>query len=289
MALTSEQSQQLYGTTSYTGWGEAEASQDAANKGLTGSSTSNSLYGAQLGQLDAKVDEYIDDLISQAQGDRAFIAKQLEYAYDQALGTDDKATADFLEKVSSKLEEKIGTIPYDYEKYTARELEDYALKTSRATETKDTALKRLAEDEKALQTGLDATKVIERRDQESELNRRGIIQGTREGASGLAGLFVGEKEADLASRQEALKRAISEQGQDINTTFGQTMETAGITKERNIQDLTDEARRSAEKSIYNRDIGLESANRDLEAQIKKLEQQRTLNKLSNPSYALTGA
>lgn len=246
------------------------------------------LYTAQLGQLDAKVDEYINDLISQAQGDRAFIAKQLEYAYNDALGTDDKARADFLLKVSSALEDKIGTIPYDYEKYTSRELEDYALKSSRAMQTRDTALTRLAEDEKALQTGLDADKVIERRDQEAELNRRGIIQGTRENAQGLAGMNVSTLESNLSERQKALERAVSQQKEDIGTTYSQTMEDLGTTKERNLQDLTDEARRSAAQSQYTYDIGTESANRDLEAQIKKLEEQRTLNKLATTGYALTG-
>ncbi len=101
-------------------------------------------YETQLNVLDKSVDDYINQLISQSQGDRDFIIKQLEANYDLALGTDDNARADFLEKVADKLEERIGTIAFDFERGVER-----------TTEDKNEALRRLDEDDRILKENLE--------------------------------------------------------------------------------------------------------------------------------------
>jgi hypothetical protein len=248
-----------------------------------------SIFETQLSALDTSVDNYINDLISEAQGDRDFIVRQLDAQHKLALGTDDVARAQFFEKVADQLETRIGRIPYDYERFTKRELEDFARGETRLTENKDIALRRLAEDEAVLQRQLQQDVGQERQTQAEQLNARGILSSTREGAQGLAGSEVGRLERDVTARQEALNRAIGRSREETNQTFGRGIEDITTSKERNLEDLKTTARREGIDAQQSRDFGVESADRKLSAEKKRLERQRTLDRLMNTSFALTGA
>ena len=268
MALTRQQSLSLYGTDAYTAWPEDAAAQDAKNKGI--GQQSGSLYGT----MNQAIDEYINSLISEAKGDKEFIIKKLTAEHQLALGNNDSQTAQFLETVSDALEKKVGRIPYDYEKYTARELEDYAKSKSRLESSSDLALKRLAEDEAYLKQGVDANALIDRRNQESTLNQRGIIQGTREQAQGLAGQEVKTLETDIDRRYQALAKSIGREKENIGISKTQGLEDLALSKNRSLEDLKTEARRSAENQQLSTSFGTESANRSFEARKKALEAQR---------------
>ena len=80
MALSQQQSQQLYGTGSYVGWGEAEAAADAKAKGLTGGGG-----GGFEGEVDAAYNElgdYYNRLIDEAGGDINKALSRLQEDYD---------------------------------------------------------------------------------------------------------------------------------------------------------------------------------------------------------------
>jgi len=267
---------------SYTGWGETEAAADAQARGISGGD------GITVGSINARVDEYINDLIQQSQGDRDFIIRQLNAQHEMALGSDKGEEAAFLERVADKLEEKIGRIPYDFEKYSARELDDFAKGTQRLTENKDIALRRLGEDEKVAQRQLEINREQERRGQGESLSQRGLLTGTREETVGLGAKSVGELEENLQSRQDALTRSVSRTGEEIGLTFGRGISDITTAKDRGLEDLTTQARRAALGQQQSTQYGLESANRAADARKKLLEKQRQQEKLYSPSYAYTG-
>lgn len=249
----------------------------------------NTIFGQQLEQLDSRVDEFIDDLIGQAGGDRDFIIRQLDSQHQLALGTDDSARAEFLEKVSSKLEARIGRIPFDYERFNKRELEDFARGTKRLTQNKDIALRRLAEDEQVAKRELTQTEEKERESQGESLSARGLLTGTRSETVGLGGKSVDELEREIGERRGALSRAIGREKEGITTTFGRGIEDVTRGKERSLEDLKVGARRGAIDQQQRTTFGKEGADRSFEARKKQLERERQLQKLTMPSFALTGA
>lgn len=243
-------------------------------------------YDAQLEAFNQASDRYINDLIAQAQGDKDFAIKLLTRDHELALGTDDAARAKFLEQVSDKLEEKIGTIPYDYQVGTTRENENLARITEVTNRNKNQALARLAEDEKVWKDQFADTSKTARGSQQEQLLQRGILSGTRSDAQGLAGQEVGKLETDLSKQLEAYNREIGRSTQDINTQASDTLFTAGREATRTLENLKTDARRGATAASDTFKFGSEKAQRALDAQKKALEQQRELSKLSNQTYAL---
>lgn len=253
-----------------------------------GASTgSNNVYSAQLAALDQAVDNYINNLINEANGDREFVIKKLDAEHKLALGNDDASRAKFLEKVSNSLEQKIGRIPYDYEKYTARELEDYSKTVSTTERNYSTALNRLSEDEKIAKEQQNRLATQEREANLGNLNARGILNVNPERAGGLAGKEISNVEQGISDRMSALERSIGRQREDLSTGRSDVLSQAELQKSRNLEDLTTTARRGAINQQVQTDFGKESANRAYEAQKRALERQRELQKLQNASYALT--
>lgn len=101
MALTADQSLQLYGTSAYTGWGETEASYDARNKGLTGAGDSsagnpppfNFDYAAEASKAYGELGPYYTRLIQWANGDMNKVLARLTEDYDKGLRIQKEDTA----------------------------------------------------------------------------------------------------------------------------------------------------------------------------------------------------
>lgn len=241
----------MYGTPAYTGWGEAEAAADARAKGKSGSSSGN-YSGSLLSQMGGSIDKYVQDLIDFAGEDYNFAAKWIEDQYVKATGTDAQARKDFLKSVANSLEEKIGRVAYDYK-----------TDTYRLQGKTDLALKRLDEDAAVFKEQNKIQSQIEREGQNSGLNARGIISGTRENATGLAGKEIGSLESNITKRMDALNRAVGRNSEDIKTANTQGME-----------DLTTSARRSAIDSGTQHDYSLANAQRTKEKAILNAEQQK---------------
>lgn len=233
-------------------------------------------------------DQYIGQLLGQAQGDKDFAIKQLAREHDLALGTDNVARAQFLEKVASQLESRIGTIPYDYEVGTARTAEDLARTTDVANTQQKTALDRLSEDERIWKQEKAVSDKEATTNQQEGLLKRGILSGTREGAQGLAGSEVSKMDTDLQSKLDAYNRALGRTTSDIKTETANTLFTANREAGRTQEDLTTKARRGATAAEDTFQFGSEAAQRKLDAQKAELERlkvkEQNYAKMSGAAY-----
>jgi hypothetical protein len=214
---------------------------------------------AYTSQYDQETDNYINDLLADAKGDLDFALKQLDRQHEVALGTDEQARAKFLEDVADKLEERIGRIPYDYEKYTTRLKDD----TSKV-------LGRLFEDEKVWKEQFGKDTAEGRQSQAEALAARGLLQGTRQGAGGIPGQEVRKFEGDVQNTLSAYDRALARQTSDTKET-----ETRGL------EDLKTEARRGAIDQTDQYKFGTEASQRAYEAKKKALEREREAQKRLN--------
>lgn len=233
----------------------------------------------------AAADKYVEDLLAQAGGDRDFVIKQLKRDHELALGTDDAARAQFLESVADKLEERIGTIPYDYQVGTTRTQEDLARTTELTNRNKNQALARLAEDEKVWKEQFADTSKESRTTQQEQLLQRGILSGTRAGAEGLAGQEVGKLETDLTRQLEAYNRELGRSKQDITTTAQDTLTEAQTSATRKLEDLKTAARRGATTAQDTLSFGTEAAQRQYDAKRKELERLRAAEKTAAQASA----
>ena len=84
MALTSQQSQELYGTVAYTGWPELEASNDARAKGLGGGGgdSFNFNFEQEVDKAFEELGTYYGRLLDEAQGDLNKALLRLQEDYD---------------------------------------------------------------------------------------------------------------------------------------------------------------------------------------------------------------
>lgn len=228
---------------------------------------------------------YIDQLIGEAQGNLNFALKKLDAEHKLALGSDDQARATFLEKVADQLEQRIGRIPYDYERYTNRELQDYAQNTGRVQSDQKTALQRLDEDEQVLRQQADTEAAQARQDQAGDLNSRGILSSTRENATGLAGKNVKDLENKINLRAQDITRATTRDRQDINEGAARSLTDLGVAHNRSLEDITALARRGAIDQQQATDFGKEGANLDFQSQQTALERERKRLLAQAPSSA----
>lgn len=245
-------------------------------------------FNALLGSQDNGVDTYIESLLSEAKGDLNLALGNLEHTFDIALGTDDTAAQNFILSVADTLEQKIGRIPYDYQKMTSREIEDYARSTERTNTTTSKLLTRLKEDEDLNRADMQARQEQERALQGEDLNARGISEGmTRRNARGLAGKEVGTLESDISRRNTAFDRLASRNQEDVLYNQKLALEDALTAKNRNTEDLTTAARRGALDSSYARTYGTQVAQNSFNKTKAQLERERQLQKLYTPASSVT--
>jgi hypothetical protein len=246
------------------------------------------LLTATTNDLNAQSDRYINDLIDTAKGDRDFMIAQIKREHEKALGSNDQQTAQFLEKVADKLEERIGRIPYDYEVATTRTTQDMETATMRTTRGRDRALERLSEDEKVWTEQFETDKKRAVQDQAEALLSRGILQaGTRNEAQGLAGSEVKLFDREIANTLSAYQRALGRNRLDITTSATDELEDINRSGTRQLDDIKTAARRGAIDQIDSTKFGTESAERQFQKSIKELERQRQRLKEQSGTRALT--
>jgi hypothetical protein len=198
------------------------------------------------------IETYIQKLLSIAQGDKDIAIKRLDEEHKKALGTNDTKRASFFEKVADKLEEEIGTIPYDY-----------MIKSERIEEDKTSALQRLDEDEKTLRGELTREAGKARQTQAQTLSERGILSAPRAEVGGLAGAEVGDLETEIQSRFDAIARDVGRGREDI-----------GVTSGRSLVDLKTLARRAGGETRTGFERGQEDVERTLQKQKELLEREK---------------
>ena len=199
-----------------------------------------------------QANKWADDLIAQAKGDMDFAVRELDAQHQSALGNNDADRAKFFEQVADALEEKIGTIPYDFERGITR-----------LGENKQRALERLSRDETELRRQFGVESEQARRQQGETLSQRGLLTGTREKTVGLGARDVRELESEVAARLGTLERGFTEGREDIGRTFT-----------RGTEDVTKEARRAGLQTQRTFEFGKEEQQRAFEAARKRLERER---------------
>lgn len=231
-------------------------------------------YQSALDPIQAEFDRYIDGLLNIAQGDLDRASKIIEENFQTALGTDDRARADFFKEVANQLENKVGRIVFDYQTGKNRLEDDIARETARTTENRDLALSRLAEDRQLAREGLLREAQNARREQGTALNRQGILAGTREGAQGLAGRETQDLESEINRRFDALARESGRAGEDITRESSRDLADIQRTGQRDLENLTTESRRLGQDAQFGRDRQLEQAQAEFEREQRRIEADR---------------
>jgi len=256
----------------------------------TGTATPS--FSAPTVDLNKGVDEinkYIDTLISEAKGQRDLIIKKLDAEHKMALGNDDQARARFIESVADSVETKIGRIPYDYERYTKRELDEYALGNREIAESKNLAMAKLDEDERAFDANLGFDQGNENRATVEDLNARGMMEGQKVnnglninqtgynpllGLSGLAGATANVNNTGFGNLNTATKNSLGLQREGVSMEAGQAQRRLDFDHTNTMADLKVDARRDAQDQQHAYSFGKEEANANYEAMKRTLERQR---------------
>lgn len=213
------------------------------------------------------INDYIDELKDTAQDNYDFIVKYLKSQFEHALGTNDQDRAKFFAQVANRLEERIGRIPYDYEIMTGREKEDLAnyLKEKSMEDTRQRELEKEFETQQALATEKEQEKIRE------AANERGMLDsGIQKHQQAEA---QEERETNILTPQRSLF-AYQQAMRDLRES------QAKIQSQRNLQDITTEARRAAqdEQTAYQK--GTEQANLSLAQRLAEIERAGASEKLS---------
>jgi len=235
-------------------------------------------YNNYINKEDQNIDKYIDDLIASANGDYDFIIEQLMSQHHLALGSDSAAEAAFLEEVADGLEAKIGRIPYDYKVGVTRINEDFDTSSGRVIRGRDEALKRLAEDEQTWKRDFEVASTDMKTNQQEELARRGILQGTREDAQGLAGVNTKRLDTDLMNDIAAYDRALGRDRLDVTQGAEDDLFDLTRSKTRGLEDIKTGARRGTIDQQLTTQFGKKRAELEREKQKKQLERERALQK-----------
>jgi len=236
----------------------------------------------------SKENQYVDSLLAQAGGQKDLAIKQLDAQHKLALGNDDTQTAQFLESVASALENKIGRIPYDYQTYTGRENTGYGINSGQIGQTRQLALAKLAEDERAQTASINLNQGQQNQSTAESLNSRGLINGsaptglnagapTTQGLgniNGIGGQIAGNQNQDFANQRTALANSIGLGQQGANLTANQQQQSLDFSHANTLQDLTTNARRDTQDQQNTYQFGVQGANLDYKAKQAALERQR---------------
>jgi len=212
-------------------------------------------------ELHGEINKYIDELKGEAQGDYEFVVKYLKKQFEMSLGTDDTARAEFFSKVANQLEERVGRIPYDFELKTGREKEDYAnfLKEKDMEDTDQRA------QELEFQAQQDLAAKREQKEITEGANERGML------GSGIEKRQQAEvAEERKVTQQDPQQRVFAYQ----QARRDEERRIGGVTSERNLADITTEARRGGQDEQFNYDKGSEGAKRSLDKRLAELERTK---------------
>lgn len=231
-------------------------------------------YNQTFSGIASEVNKYADELIKFAEDDYNFAAKWIEANYKLALGEDDTERAKFLKEVANSLEQKVGRIAFDYQTGQYRLSEDRQVQTQRTNETLQTALNRLSEDEAVYRQQEQRLRAEEQQDTAESLNERGILAGSPQDATGLAGKEIRDLTTEQNERLAAFERQLGRDREDVSREGRITLEDIERNYARSSEDLTTQARRGAQDETQQRDYGLESAARERDRRKLAAEQER---------------
>lgn len=180
----------------------------------------------------SKIDKYVADLKATAQQNYDFVVKYLKKQHEMALGANDQARARFLEQVANTYEKQVGRIPFDYETKTAREKEDIANYLKSSEIMKQDAATREAQF--GAQQGFE--KKQEQKQLAESMNTRGLLN---------SGIQTGESNRLALARQLFTEDPFYRSLNLEKTQRAEADRLKKIQSDRNLFDITTDARRGA--------------------------------------------
>lgn len=256
---------------------------DAARSAWEGGGTSSfdSYYNTAKGEIE----KYIGELENITNGDYDFIARWLESNYKEAVGNDDGARQQIIKEVANDLEKRVGRLGYDYQTGKYRIEQDAQTQTTRLNENTTTALNRLKADEQQLKAEWEMKAKETRQNEAGNLNARGILNSTRDAATGLAGSVVRNTEQGLGLSWDALQRSVNQQREDTLLNQSRGLTDISLQKDRGIQDLGTSTRRGYEDQSNTYNYQLQSAQREKERKLAELKRQKSESLWAAKNYA----
>ncbi len=244
--------------------GEEPGGQQQQSSGSSGG-MDKAVYDQNYNNLKSEVEKYIAELVKQANGDYDFAAKWIEANYTQAAGNNDQQRMAILKEVANDVEKSVGRLGYDYQtgKY-------------RIEQNQTTALSRLKEDEQVLTRQYTEKAAQMRREQETNLNQRGILSAPRDEVGGLAGAEVQRLDTGIQDQFSELRRGFTRNTEDIN-----------LNASRGMEDLNTGTRRGYEDATESKTYSLEEAQRRKAAQLAALEREKAQQLMNASSLAET--
>jgi len=219
------------------------------------------LLKEQDSKLYDEINQYIDELKGEANGDYNFVVKFLKQQFNTALGTDDQARAQFFSKVANQLESRIGRIPFDYDLKTGREKEDIA----NYLKTKDMEDSRQRTTEKEFQAQQDLASKTEQKQIRQDANTRGMLD------SGIEKRQSQEATTKRQVEQITPQRSMFAYQQALRD---EQARVAQMQSGRNITDITTDARRGGIDTQNDYTYGTEKANLSLERRLAEIERTK---------------
>lgn len=244
-------------------------------------STYNQIYDP----YSQEIDKYTQEIINQANGDYDYLSKWIENSYKLALGEDDQDRARFIKSVANDIEKKVGRIQFDYNTGKYRTEQDMATATERTTQSRDLALKRLAEDEATTRTQMSQEAGQAKQGLAESLSERGLLSGGLGQKGGLEGRNAQELETQLGDRLSAFERTLGRSRQDITTGAEQNLADINRSGTRTIENLTTGARRGAQDTQMQTDKQRQDAQRARDQAIAQAEREKFLAKNAASKYA----
>lgn len=233
--------------------------------------SSNPIYAGAI----AQEQKYIQSLMDQAGNQKDLAVKMLDAQHQLALGNNDTQTAKFLESVANTMEQQMGRIPYDYERYTTRENQQYALGNQGISQGRDLALQKLANDENAALQNLSFSQQQANQQGAEDLNSRGLLNGqTYQNPTGLAGQQKTQLNTPFANQRSQLQTAYNTNTQGVNQDYGLQQQNLNLAHTNALQDIQTDARRQVQDQQNSYQFGAQQANQAYNNQIAALQRQK---------------
>ena len=166
-------------------------------------------------------------------------------------------------------------------------------------QTRDLALKKLAEDERAQTAALNVSQGQQNQGLAEDLNSRGLINGsaptgltggapTSQGVGnigGIGGQLASNQNQNFTNQRLALANSIGLGQQGANLTAGQQQQSLDFSHANTLQDLTTSARRDTQDQQNTYHFSVQGANLDYKAKQDQLNRQRLALQLAAPGQA----
>lgn len=245
-------------------------------------------------QLSGKENGYYNDLMGQYGNQHNLVLQHLDAEHKLAVGNNDPQHAQFLENVANQAENDQGRNQFDYNTSTGRENTSYGLNSTANSQNFQTAMAKLNNDDFTARQTLQRQQGVSNENTSEDLNSRGLLTGQTPGGTnqnqvnttnnpgaqpltglgGLAGAQAGVQNSQFGGQFGALSRNLGVNTQGVTNTFNQNQNMLGFNHTNTLQDITTNARRSAQDESLGNNYAVGSENNQNNVQTQALQRAR---------------